>query len=514
MNTKDMAKEIVNQVKAFLNDVFSSQRNMDQPQTVIGSSYDVFICHYGSETKRNIVDCLCGLLKYNGITCFVDYEMKEGTDFPAHIFRAIKHSRVHIIVFSPNFAKSQWCLKEAHEIMKIQKDTSFHIVLPIFVDVEVSDVRYQPKGTAYDLSSHKRLTTENIVQWGETLTKISHITGFEWSTKETFQWRRTHEIVSRVQAYLHGNAPLYIDPKWKQMYKTELEQVQQARRSISSNGATMIGVYGTHRKEFSNLLVEKLYSDFHAWCILRGVMENSTSHDGLLRLQSILYRSLIQRNIKEPINKFQHDLLGWKRLLETRLSKMECLIVLDDIGMDSDRLSPLVVLDKEKLGKGSLVIVNSLYKHVLCKVVQVDIFIGLSKEGNSSKVLALCYDERDVHASFIDHLRETFLMHGLTVDLFIKENVHKDIMTQNVQVLLPIISRGFTVSTFNEIARYWKATKVIYISYGPHKSSMSSFRVNFEEPTSKLDMFAFRRLVYEVLQAFGEVNNNMEFLGY
>ncbi|KAH7426383.1 hypothetical protein KP509_11G099400 [Ceratopteris richardii] len=137
--------------------------------------------------------------------------------------------------------------------------------------------------------------------------------------------------------------------------------------------------------------------------------------------------------------------------------------------------------------------------------------------------MAVYYVEKDVHLSFISHLAETFLMHGLNVHLFAEEIVRTGIEMdiQHVQVVISIISQSFSVREFEAFLKDLNVQirdighpKVMYISYGPHElteinSTMSfSFRVDFQEPTGKLDKLEFKSLVNEVLQTFHEECND------
>ncbi|KAH7431131.1 hypothetical protein KP509_08G031300 [Ceratopteris richardii] len=87
---------------------------------MMSQEYDVFICHRGPETKRNVVSVLSGMLRSSGATCFVDYRMDMGRHVESEIDATIQSSRVFIVVLSPDFATSKWFLDEIVKIMSIQ----------------------------------------------------------------------------------------------------------------------------------------------------------------------------------------------------------------------------------------------------------------------------------------------------------------------------------------------------------------------------------------------------------
>ncbi|WRX19591.1 Toll/interleukin-1 receptor homology (TIR) domain - like 2, partial [Theobroma cacao] len=71
-----------------------------------------------------------------------DNEIERGEKIRDEIERAIYESKASIIVFSKNYASSTWCLNELVKIMEHRK-FSKHIVLPIFYDVNPSQVKKQ-----------------------------------------------------------------------------------------------------------------------------------------------------------------------------------------------------------------------------------------------------------------------------------------------------------------------------------------------------------------------------------
>ncbi|KAH7404204.1 hypothetical protein KP509_15G015300 [Ceratopteris richardii] len=168
--------------------------------------YDVFICHRGPDTKRNIVSVLRGMLNSKGITCFVEYKLEEGAEIYSSIEDAIRGSKVHIILLSPDFAGSIWCLDEVVEILKAQgsstSSTTTSTVIPVFCDVQTSTVRNQPKDSAYDLSKLRRSSSEEREIWSKALKDVSDIEGFDYDTKRTDTWEKVQEIVARVDDIL------------------------------------------------------------------------------------------------------------------------------------------------------------------------------------------------------------------------------------------------------------------------------------------------------------------------
>lgn len=85
------------------------------------------------------------------------------------------------MVFSKNYASSVWCLRELECILQ-----SFQLsgkrVLPVFYDVDPSEVRYQKGCYAEALAKHEERFQQNfeIVQrWREALTQVANLSGWD-----------------------------------------------------------------------------------------------------------------------------------------------------------------------------------------------------------------------------------------------------------------------------------------------------------------------------------------------
>ena len=104
------------------------------------SSYDVFLSFRGEDTRWIFVDHLYTALVNGGFRTFRDDDgIERGENIKIELERAIKESKVSIIVFSKNYASSSSCLDELVMILKRQKIGDFHhMVLPMFYGVDPS----------------------------------------------------------------------------------------------------------------------------------------------------------------------------------------------------------------------------------------------------------------------------------------------------------------------------------------------------------------------------------------
>ena len=144
--------------------------------------YHVFLSFRGEDTRNNFTNHLYAALNQKGIYTFRDDEkLERGKCISPVIFKAIEDSLFAIVVLSKNYASSTWCLDELAKIMECEKKMG-QIVLPIFYDVDPSEVRKQTGTYAQVFKEHEKRFKENIDKvhkWRAILTDVSNLSG--WS---------------------------------------------------------------------------------------------------------------------------------------------------------------------------------------------------------------------------------------------------------------------------------------------------------------------------------------------
>lgn len=109
-------------------------------------SYDVFISFRGEDTRNTFTGYLYRNLRQKGINTFIDdEELKRGQQIGPVLLKAIEESRIAVIVFSPDYASSSWCLDELAKIVECSESNG-QILIPVYYNVERSDV-HNHKGT-------------------------------------------------------------------------------------------------------------------------------------------------------------------------------------------------------------------------------------------------------------------------------------------------------------------------------------------------------------------------------
>ncbi|TQD90478.1 hypothetical protein C1H46_023916 [Malus baccata] len=151
--------------------------------------HDVFLSFRGEDTRKGFTGHLHQALEGKGYKTFIDEDdLKRGEEIKPELLRAIEESRISIIVFSKRYADSSWCLDELVKIMECRSELGQH-VLPIFYDVEASDIRKQEGSLAPMFQKHeedirKKAKRERVEQWRKALTEAANLSGYDLKNTE------------------------------------------------------------------------------------------------------------------------------------------------------------------------------------------------------------------------------------------------------------------------------------------------------------------------------------------
>ncbi|WVZ16582.1 hypothetical protein V8G54_009564 [Vigna mungo] len=145
-----------------------------------GGNFEVFLSFRGEDTRASFISHLYTALQNAGIFVFKDDEsLPRGKQISPSLRLAIEESRISIVVFSKNYAESWWCLKELEKIMECHR-TIGNVVLPVFYDVDPSEVRHQRGdfGKAFQrlLSKFSKEEVKNQNWWWKPPREIGGIT--------------------------------------------------------------------------------------------------------------------------------------------------------------------------------------------------------------------------------------------------------------------------------------------------------------------------------------------------
>lgn len=132
------------------------------------SSFDVYLSYDNVFTDQHFKELLCSEIRTAGLQIF-----------PYFLLQYMQTAEVgaSIIVLSQNYPSSIQCLDELLLILD-RRANSNHCVIPVFYDVEVSDVREHRKNFALRWYETVSPWKEKVDRWKAALTEVATLPGF------------------------------------------------------------------------------------------------------------------------------------------------------------------------------------------------------------------------------------------------------------------------------------------------------------------------------------------------
>ena len=156
---------------------YSSSSSNSKPRW----KYDVFLNFRGEDTRYCFTDHLYTAFKKKGIITFRDEEkLERGKSISPELMQAIEESRFAIVILSKNYASSTWCLDELVKIVGCMKEIGM-TVLPVFYDLDPSNVRKQTGTFAQAIAKHEEHFKDNIEKvqtWRIALREVANLKGW------------------------------------------------------------------------------------------------------------------------------------------------------------------------------------------------------------------------------------------------------------------------------------------------------------------------------------------------
>ncbi|XAR56224.1 hypothetical protein NMG60_11036611 [Bertholletia excelsa] len=164
----------------------AAARTQEASSSMSQYAYHVFLSFRGKDIRRTFIDHLYASLVQAGIHTFRDDdEIEVGEDIGSELKKAIEQSRISIIVFSKDYASSRWCLDELVKILERRK-TSGQVILPVFYDVDPSEVSSQTGSFGEAFARHKeefeaetdkrrKELMDKLERWREALSEVANL---------------------------------------------------------------------------------------------------------------------------------------------------------------------------------------------------------------------------------------------------------------------------------------------------------------------------------------------------
>ncbi|KAK7381838.1 hypothetical protein VNO80_00386 [Phaseolus coccineus] len=143
--------------------------------------YDVFVSFIGVDVRRGFLSHLIEAFSQKQIAFFADDNIQKGEELSEALLGATEESLIPLVIFSENYASSRWCLLELEKILECRRKNG-QIVMPIFYEVDPSDVRHQRRTYGDAFVKHERSYSLIIVQrWRSALTESANLSEFHSS---------------------------------------------------------------------------------------------------------------------------------------------------------------------------------------------------------------------------------------------------------------------------------------------------------------------------------------------
>ncbi|XP_042969545.1 disease resistance protein RPV1-like [Carya illinoinensis] len=324
--------------------------------------YDVFLSFHGKDTRLGFTGHLYDALRQKGIIAFRDDEKLERGEFVSSgLLKAIEESEYAVIILSPNFASSRWCLIELAKIVRCRKDMGL-VVMPVFYHVDPSHVRHQSGTFAEALAKHEqnsKIVKEDVQTWRAALRELGEISGWHIKLQEGHEPMFIKHIVARIyrkrkiqrqSIFSHG----IVGIKFRETETMKL-------LDIGLDDVRFIGFYGIDgvgKTTLAEIIYDRIADQFEASSFIYRVSEETQRHGVVYLQRKILSDILMEREIINGLD----DRKVYNEIRD-RLRSIRVLIILDDVN-ENKQLESLAG-SPEWFGRGSRVIVTSKDKQVL-----------------------------------------------------------------------------------------------------------------------------------------------------
>ncbi|XP_021802324.1 TMV resistance protein N-like [Prunus avium] len=324
--------------------------------------HDVFLSFRGEDTRSGFLSHLYHELQYwQAIKTFKDdRDLEIGASISPELLTAIEQSHLAIIVLSPNYASSTWCLDELSRILECMQDTLR--ILPIFYHVDPSDVRNQRGSFAEAFTKHEEKFSEDVdkvKRWRDALKEVANLSGLD-----SKNYQSEAELIKHIAKCVFRKVhPMFmLSGSLDKLVGIDfaLEQLR-LQLDLEANDVRFIGIWGMGglgKTTLANLVFERISHNFELSSFLSNVREVSAKHGTLVDLQKQLLSPILKENIIQVTDE-------WSGISFTKkcLCNKKVLIVLDDV----DQLKQLETLVGEKkwFRSGSRIVITTRNERLL-----------------------------------------------------------------------------------------------------------------------------------------------------
>ncbi|KAM5558693.1 hypothetical protein ABKV19_020399 [Rosa sericea] len=290
--------------------------------------HDVFLSFRGEDTRKGIVSSLYHELKTRGIQTFMDDQgLQQGMPISPSLLTAIEESRCAVVLLSPNYASSAWCLDELAKILQCS-EANKTLLLPIFYNVDPSHVRHQGGSFAEAFSKHEERygqendDAEKVKKWRDALTHVANLSGLDSN-----KFGSDRELVQRIVELVRRDVrPISIMSSSNfEAFESTRKAMNELMNALEDDKVAAIGVYGmggvgkTTMVKHVGAQAQKMGLFDHV--IMAVVSQTPDTRNIQGALADLLGLTLVEESEIGRARRLQREILGRKKIL----------IILDDI---------------------------------------------------------------------------------------------------------------------------------------------------------------------------------------
>ncbi|KAL0887626.1 hypothetical protein Bca101_011609 [Brassica carinata] len=314
-------------------------------------THDVFPSFCGGDVRKNFLSHLLVKLESKGISPFVDNNIERGQSIGPELKQAIRESRVAIVLLSPNYASSSWCLDELVEIMSC-RERDQQTVITIFYGLDPSDVRNQTGafGEAFNKTCVGR--TEGVKEaWKKALEDVANIAGYH-----SHNWDNEAKMIDEIAGDLMKLMVFTPSKDFDDFVgmETRITEIKSLLSLQSDDEVKIIGIVGPAgigKTSTARALYNWFSRDFEFSTFIediRGSKEMPSLGGSHHQFQLDCQKQLLSRIFSQKDIKVDHLEVAKQKLRDKRvlivLDEMDCLLKLEAMANKSDWFGPRSVI--------------------------------------------------------------------------------------------------------------------------------------------------------------------------
>ncbi|KAK9985510.1 hypothetical protein SO802_030461 [Lithocarpus litseifolius] len=289
--------------------------------------YDVFLSFRGEDTRNGFTGHLYHDLCDKGIKTFIDNDLQRGEEISEELLKAIRSSRISVIIFSQKYAFSAWCLDELVEILNCKQNGQ--LVLPVFYKVNPSEVRKQEGNFKVALAKQEikfKTNIEKVQRWRAALNEAASLSG--WHYEDGGPKYKFIQQITEYILYTKLNGIQLFVAKYPVGVKSRAKDIESLL-DIKVNDVRMVGIHGLGgigKTTIAKAVYNGIFKHFEGSFFLDDVREKSGTNDGIIELQEKLLSNVLMGKHLKVVN-VAH---GTNMIKEMLLCK-RILVILDDV---------------------------------------------------------------------------------------------------------------------------------------------------------------------------------------